>query len=108
MTTPIRTEHPHIVRVPGVAGGAPVIEGTRIRVAFIAQLLRAGDTADDIIASYEHLKPAAVYDAISYYLDHQAEIEQYLAENTPEKIQERYGYTVDEHGRAHFVNRANR
>ena len=28
----IRTEHPYIVRVQGVCGGRPVIEGTRLSV----------------------------------------------------------------------------
>ena len=70
MSTPIKTEHPHIVRVPGIAGGEPVIAGTRITVALIARLLQAGDEPADIIARYPHLAPAAVYAAISYYLAH--------------------------------------
>jgi Protein of unknown function (DUF433) len=37
----VRTEHPHIVKIPGVLGGKPVIAGTRIGVHMIARLLRA-------------------------------------------------------------------
>ena len=99
MSTPIRTEHPHIVKVPGIAGGAPVIAGTRITVALIARLLRAGDEPAKIIASYPHLAPAAVYDAISYYLDHQPEIDRYIEENTLERLAERHGFVVGDDGK---------
>jgi uncharacterized protein (DUF433 family) len=98
MSTPIKTEHPHIVRVPGIAGGDPVIAGSRISVAFIARFLRSGVGAEEIIATYPHLAPAAVYDAISYYLDHRDEIDRDIDENTPEALAKRLGFTVDEHG----------
>jgi uncharacterized protein (DUF433 family) len=103
--TPVRTEHPHIVRAPGIAGGRPTIAGTRISVEFIVGLLRAGDEPWDIIASYPHLKPAAVFDAISYYLDHQEEIDREIEESTPEKLAERYGFVVDERGKVIFNRR---
>jgi uncharacterized protein (DUF433 family) len=102
MATTLRTEHPHIVRSPGVARGTPTIAGTRIRVAFIVGQLRAGDTPQDILASYPHLTPAAVYDAISFYYDHQAEIDHFIAENTLEAHAERYGFTVAADGRLRF------
>jgi uncharacterized protein (DUF433 family) len=102
MTTEIRTEHPHIVRVPGVLGGEPVIKGTRIGVAFIARLLQAGEEAPDIIATYPHLAPAAVYDAISYYLDHREEIDSRIADSTLEALAERYGFSITERGRVEF------
>jgi uncharacterized protein (DUF433 family) len=40
MAVAIKTEHPHIVRVPGVIGGEPVIAGTRISVASVARYLQ--------------------------------------------------------------------
>jgi uncharacterized protein (DUF433 family) len=75
------TEHPYIVRVPGVCDGRPIIKGTRISVRHIAQLYKAGDLVDEMLQAHPHLKAAAVYDAISYYLDHQGEIEQEIAEH---------------------------
>jgi len=75
------TEHPHIVRVKGVCGGRPTIKGTRISVRHVAQLYKPGDVVDEILKAHPHLTPAAVYDAISYYLDHQKQIEQEIAEN---------------------------
>ena len=44
-----RTEHPYIVRAPGVCSGRPIINGTRISVRHIAQLYKAGDTVEEIL-----------------------------------------------------------
>ena len=99
MAASVRTEHPHIVKESGIAGGRPVIAGTRISVDFIARLLQAGDEARDIIATYPHLAPAAVHDAISYYFDHQAEIDQFIVESTLETVAERSGLHVRPDGR---------
>ncbi|MCZ7569049.1 MAG: DUF433 domain-containing protein [Ardenticatenaceae bacterium] len=76
-----QTEHPYIVRVEGICGGRPTVKGTRISVRHIAQLYKAGDMVEEILQAHPHLSAAAVYDAISYYLDHQEEIEQEIAEN---------------------------
>ena len=102
MTTELSTEHPHIVRVPGVLGGEPLITGTRIGVALIARLLQAGEEPSEIIATYPHLAPAAVYDAISYYLDHREEIDALISDSTLEALGERYGFDLAERGRVEF------
>jgi uncharacterized protein (DUF433 family) len=91
MRNEINAEHPHIVKVPGVLGGEPVIAGTRIGVAFIARLLQAGEKPSEVIAAHHHLAPAAVDDAISYYLDYRDEIDQLIADSTPAALAERYG-----------------
>jgi uncharacterized protein (DUF433 family) len=88
------TEHPHIVRVDGV----PMLRGTRIRVRLIAQLHRAGDSVGDILESYPHLEPAAVHDAISYFLDHLPEIEQEIKAHQIEAVLARTGAKMDERG----------
>jgi uncharacterized protein (DUF433 family) len=103
MATELKTEHPHIVRVPGVIGGEPVIAGTRVGVAFIARLLQAGEEPSEIIAAYPNLAPAAVYDAASYYLDHRAEIDGIIAEASLESLAERYGFSVAEDGKIVFA-----
>ena len=102
MATELKTEHPHIVRIPGVLGGEPVIAGTRIGVAFIARLVQAGEEPSEIVAAYPHLAPAAVYDAVSYYLDHREEIDTLIAESTLEGLAERYGFSIQEDGRIVF------
>ncbi len=99
-----QTEHPYIVRVPGICGGRPTIKGTRITVQLIAALYKAGDSVEEILQSYPHLPAAAVYDAISYYLDHQSEIEQEIANNRLEAVMAKHDLTMDEHGRIQFSN----
>jgi len=102
MALAIKTEHPHIVRVPGVIGGEPVIAGTRISVASVARFLQSGAGPDEIVEMYPHLTKAGVYDAISYYFDHQDEIERIIADSEPEAVRKRLGYTIDEKGVASF------
>jgi uncharacterized protein (DUF433 family) len=101
-----KTEHPYIVRVEGVCGGQPVIKHTRLAVRHIAQLYKAGDTVDEILQAHPHVKAAAVYDAISYYLDHQQEIEQEIADNRLQALQAQYGLQVDERGFVSFTTHA--
>ncbi len=83
------TEHPYVVRTPGVCGGRAHIRGSRVSVRTIGEFFRAGEPADEIAATYPHLEPAAVYDAISYFLDHRGEIEAELEANRLESALER-------------------
>lgn len=41
---------------PGILGGKPVIEGTRISVDLLMELVDAGLSVDDILREYPHLK----------------------------------------------------
>ncbi len=81
METLIKTEHPYIVRKSGVCGGSPIIDGSRITVRLIAQLVKTGSSAEEILASYPHLSLAQIHDAISYYFDHREEIEHDIEDN---------------------------
>ena len=92
------TEHPHVVRIQKLSGEQAVIKGTRMPVWLIASFYKAGDTVDDILISYPHLSPAAVYDAVSYYHDHQAEIEAEIASQRIENILKESGAVIDERG----------
>ena len=76
----IRTDHPYIVRVQGVCGGRPIIEGTRITVKLIVGWVRLGMTAAEIAAEYSHLSTAQIADALAYYEDHPEEINAEFAE----------------------------
>lgn len=95
-------EHPYITRVPGKRGGRPIIRGTGITVSLIARLYKAGDTVDEILESYPHLRPSWIHDAIGYYLDHQDEIEREIRESRMEYLTEQHGLNVDERGFVHF------
>ncbi len=78
----IRTDHPHIVRVQGVCGGRPTIEGTRLSVKLIIGWARMGMTPDEIAAQYPYVPIVQIADALAYYKDHPEEIE---AEFTEER-----------------------
>ena len=92
------TEHPYIVRREGFRGGQPILRGSSLPVWLVAAMWRSGDTADDILRAYPHLEPAAVYDAISYYLDHRAEIEAQIEENRIERALKETGATMNAEG----------
>lgn len=94
MSTEIPTEHPHIVRKLGTCGGSPIIRGTRISVRLIASFWKEGASVEEIAKTYPQLKPSWVHDAISYYLDHQPEIEQEIAENDIENVLAKTGGTT--------------
>jgi len=96
--SPQQTEHPYIVRVEGVCGGRPIIKVTRISVRHIAELYKRGDTVDEILKGHPHLSAAAVHDAISYYLDHQEEIEQEIVNNRLETVMTKAGVEIDKRG----------
>lgn len=92
------TDHPHVVRTKGVRGGRPVIKGTGIAVDLIASFFKAGESVEDILLYYPQLKSAQIYDAISYYLDHQEEIDRYLEENRIENVLEEFDLEMNEQG----------
>jgi uncharacterized protein (DUF433 family) len=73
---PVETVHPHVERRDGVQGGRPVIKGTRFPVSSIVQNYRRGLSVDDILREFPHLTPAQVHDALSYYYDNQAQVDQ--------------------------------
>jgi uncharacterized protein (DUF433 family) len=97
-----QTEHPYVVRIQGVCGGRPIVKGTRIPVSHIAQLYKVGNSVEEIVQAHSQLSAAAVFDTISYYLDHQVEIEQEIAENRFEALINKHNLTVDERGIVHF------
>lgn len=94
----VRTEHPHVVRVPGIGQGEPIIENTRISVRLIAGYFKEGATAEDILRDYPFLNPAAIYDAISYYLDHTDEIESLIVTHTIDNVLARQNLKINETG----------
>jgi uncharacterized protein (DUF433 family) len=97
METLIKTEHPYIVRKSGVCGGSPIIDGSRITVRLIAQLVKTGSSAEEILASYPHLSLAQIHDAISYYFDHREEIEQDIEDNKIKNIMKKYNLRLIPH-----------
>ena len=75
------TEHRYIVRDDAILGGEPIVVGTRTAVRAIVELWRLGVAPEEIPGHLPHLTLAQVFDALSYYADHQAEIERYIEQN---------------------------
>jgi uncharacterized protein (DUF433 family) len=68
-----------IAAIPGVLGGRPRVDGTRISVQRIAAWYKMGLNAEEIVERMEHLTLAQVYAALTYYHANTEEIEAYLA-----------------------------
>lgn len=79
MTT--STEHLYIVRDDDILGGEPTIVGTRVPVRAVVELWRLGIAPEEIPTHLSHLTLAQVFDALSYYADHQAEVQEYSDRN---------------------------
>lgn len=77
----VRTEHRYIVRDDAILGGEPIVIGTRTSVRAIVELWRLGITPEEIPGHLPHLTLAQVFDALSYYADHQAEIQDRIDRN---------------------------
>lgn len=87
--------HPHVERRPGVQGGRPVIKGSRFPVSSIVQDYRRGLSVEEILRDFPFLSPAEVHDALSYYYDHRAEIDQEIAELTDlDTVMQKYPPTL--------------
>lgn len=62
--------------------GGYYVAGTRISLDSVVFAFNRGDSPERILERYPLLgKPANVYGAIAFYLDHQAEIDKYLEES---------------------------
>jgi uncharacterized protein (DUF433 family) len=79
MTT--ATEHLYIVTDDNILSGEPIIKDTRTPVRAIVELWRSGVPAEEITRHLPHLTPAQVFDALSYYSDHMAEINRHIERN---------------------------
>jgi len=55
-----------------------------------------------LLYDYAHISAAALYDAISYYYDHRAEIEHQIRENQLENVLTRHNAVMDKKGRISF------
>jgi len=77
--TEVKIIHPYVIRKSGIHGGSPVIKGTRIPVSTILIYYKQGKDVDEILELYPHLTLAQVHDVLSYYHDHQEEMEKEIA-----------------------------
>ncbi len=75
------TEHPYIVTDDQILGGEPIVKDTRTPVRAIVEIWRLGTHPEDIPNHLPHLSLGQVFDALSYYSDHQEEIQKYIEGN---------------------------
>lgn len=77
----------HIEQKSTSHGPQAYVRGTRVAVRHIVDFLQAGYTAEEIIQTgLPHIPPAAIYEALAYYYDHQQEIQSELKANDPQTI----------------------
>src|SRR5437899_1039219 len=96
--------HPYIERRRGYRRGRAIIAGTNFPVSSIATyIVRQGMLPEELVRTFPHLTLAQVHDALSYYYDHQPDIdneirknlsEDALTDSLPEKQVLRYKYDV--------------
>lgn len=72
----------YIVCIPGVHGDRPVLHGTGVSVQTLVQQSQLGRSPQQIVEDFEDvLTLAQVDDALSYYHEHQAEVDQFIAQD---------------------------
>ncbi len=75
------TEHCYIVKSDAILDGEPIVKGSRTPVRVIVEMWRVGVSPEEIPQRLPHLSLSKVFNALSYYLDHQAEINEYIERN---------------------------
>ncbi len=77
----ISTQHRYIVQDSQILNGEPIIEATRTPVRAVIELWRQGVAPEDIPNRLPHLSLAQVFDSLSYFSDHQQEVNGYIERN---------------------------
>jgi uncharacterized protein (DUF433 family) len=90
--------HPHIERTDGVCGGRPVVRGSRITVKTLIGYHRMGYNLAEIMSGFAGLTAAQFYDALSYYYDHQAEVDADIEGESLTSLAKRFHLEVDADG----------
>lgn len=81
------TGHRYIVTDDHILSGEPIILDTRTPVRAIVELWRQGIAPEAIPTHLPHLTLAQVFDALSYFSDHQDEIQRHIERNrVPEEL----------------------
>lgn len=75
------TEYIYIVRDEQILSGEPIIKGTRTPVRAVVETWRMGIAPEEIPKGMPHLTLSQVFGALTYYSDHQDEINNYIERN---------------------------
>jgi len=83
----VKTTSRYVIRNTNILNGEPIIIGTKTTVRAIIGLWRLGTSPEEIPIHLTHLTLAQVFDALSFYQDNQAEINDYISRNhTPSEL----------------------
>ena len=94
-----KTNHPHIVRSPEICNGSPVVKGTRTRVIdIVIEYTMLGRDPNEIIEAHPYLDLSSVHDVLSYYYEHQQEIDTEIQDRVRyiEELKKKYPNKVNE------------
>lgn len=75
------TAHRYVVTDEDILGGEPILAETRTPVRAVVELWRQGISPEEIPNRLPHLSLAQVFDALSYYSDHQDAVQEYIDDN---------------------------
>jgi len=90
LTQELLPDHPYIQVYLSRSGPRPVLKGTHTPVSIIVGYIRLGHEPERIAQDIlPHLTLAQIHDALSYYYDHQQEIDRELAEDSEASWKER-------------------
>ena len=71
----------YVTQNPEILNGEPIIAGTRTSVRAIVGLWQMGIMPEEILNHLPHLTLAQIFDALSFYLDHQTDIDKHITNN---------------------------
>ena len=77
----LKTISRYVTREPQILSGEPIIAQRRTPVRAIVENWRLGIRPEEIPLHLPHLTLAQVFDALSFYLDNQLEINEYIELN---------------------------
>jgi uncharacterized protein (DUF433 family) len=75
------TDHPYVIRDEAILSAEPIIRGTRTPVRAVVEIWRLGIAPEDISTHLPHLTLAQIFDALSYFANHEHEIAAYIERN---------------------------
>jgi len=85
------TDYLYVVRDDEILHGEPIVRGTRTPVRAIVETWRLGVAPEEIPNGMPHLTLGQVFGALTYYSDHQDEINRYIECNRiPDELIEHY------------------
>ncbi|MDQ3180813.1 MAG: DUF433 domain-containing protein, partial [Acidobacteriota bacterium] len=80
-------EYRYITTNEKILSGEPIIKGTRTPVRAIVENWRLRLSPEEIVRGLPHLTLAEIFEAMSYYYDNKAEIDEYIERNRiPEEL----------------------